>query len=54
MLRYKWINFKGYRLRAPEGFLESDLVTEGRCGPGDGLLERLVPDKLLGLSIRPA
>lgn len=53
MMKYEWINFEGYKLRAPVGFLESKQAEIGRCGPGK-LGGRLVPDKILGLSIRPA
>lgn len=51
-MRWEWVDFKGYRLRAPEGFLESNFLDNG-CGPGE-LGDRLVPDSILGLSVQPA
>jgi len=50
----EWINFKGYTLKAPEGFLESSIKITGRCGPGRGFKEKLVPDSILRVDITPA
>lgn len=43
-------------LYAPKEFwkLTESEKDQFRCGPGRGILEQLVPDKILGLSIRPA
>lgn len=38
-------------LFAPKGFTESPFYAEGRCGPGRGLLEKIVPDKILFLDV---
>lgn len=50
MLEWEWINYKGYRLEAPKGFLDSDIKDTGKCGPGQ-VGGMLIPDKILGLSI---
>jgi hypothetical protein len=49
-MKWRWITIKDYRLRAPEGFLESKFLNRG-CGPGE-FGDKLVPDKILGLSIQ--
>jgi hypothetical protein len=49
-MKWQWITIKGHKLRAPEGFLESDFLERG-CGPGE-FGNKLVPDKILGLSIQ--
>lgn len=51
-MKWQWITIKGHNLRAPEGFLESNFLN-CRCGPGE-FGDRLVPDKILGLSIQIA
>lgn len=50
-MKWQWITYKGYRLRAPEGFDPSEIV--GGCGPGK-FGDRLVPNKILGVDIGPA
>ena len=51
-MKWEWITIKDYRLRAPEGFLESGFLDRG-CGPGE-FGDKLVPDSILGLSIQTA
>ena len=51
MLNFQWIIFNDVSLRAPEGFLNSNYPNTGKCGPGYGLIEKLVPDSILGLNI---
>lgn len=50
----EWINYKGYSLRAPKGFLDSEMAVSGSCGPGTGFKEKIIPDSILGVSIKPA
>ncbi len=50
-MRWQWITYKDYRLRAPEGFDPSQVV--GGCGPGKWG-DRIVPDSILGVDIGPA
>jgi hypothetical protein len=49
-MKWEWIDVEVYRLRAPEGFLESKFLNRG-CGPGE-FGDKLVPDSILGLSLQ--
>lgn len=53
MGHYKWITYKGYRLRAPGSFLEWEKEHDCGCGPGD-MGNRLVPDSIFKVVITPA
>ena len=50
-MKWQWSTYKGYRLRAPEGFDPSQIV--GGCGPGKWG-DRLIPNSILGVDISPA
>jgi hypothetical protein len=41
-------------LYAPPGFSASPYANDGRCGPGRGLMEKIVPDYILGLCVTVA
>jgi len=50
-MKYRWITYKNYRLRAPQDFDSSKIV--GGCGPGEWGNE-FIPDSILGVAISPA
>lgn len=47
---------KETKLYAPEWYwkLPEDIRSKGRCGPGRGLGEKLIPETIWGLSVTPA
>ncbi len=40
-----------YRLRVPTDSIPFGFLKDGRCGPGTGIWEKAIPEKILGISI---